>query len=221
MSGLISAAAQRLRAALAAVTGGGLVGYSSGETYAAGTIGAGLKAEEAARASAVSSLASTVATNASTAAAATSAVAAATSAVAQDLTDHETATATALAGKAALAGAAGQVFSVAAATAPEHAVRLGQSFAIAQTWQNVLSNRTLGQPYVNDTGRPIMLAITTHNTSGNDCELRVDVGGQRIFDEFIASPYVNSKITAMVVVPAGESYVANAVDTLTRWFELR
>lgn len=50
MSGLISAAAKRLRDALALVTGAGLVGYSNAQAYGAGTLGAGLKAEETARA---------------------------------------------------------------------------------------------------------------------------------------------------------------------------
>lgn len=62
MSGLISAAAKRLRDALALVTGAGLVGYSSGQAYGVGTLGAGLKAEETARANAVAAVANDVAT---------------------------------------------------------------------------------------------------------------------------------------------------------------
>lgn len=121
MSGLISAAVKRLRAALGLSSGAGLIGYASGDTYAAGTLGAGLKAEEGARAS----LASTVANNATTAANATTAVA-------NDLEAHVSATATALASKAALAGNAAQVFALAAATAAEHGVRLGQ-FSITRS----------------------------------------------------------------------------------------
>lgn len=49
MSGLISAAAERLRAALSLVTGAGMIGYSTGQAYTAGSLGAGLRAEEAAR----------------------------------------------------------------------------------------------------------------------------------------------------------------------------
>ena len=62
MSGLISAAAKRLRDALALVTGAGLVGYSNAQAYTAGTLGAGLKAEEVARAAAVTAVANDVAT---------------------------------------------------------------------------------------------------------------------------------------------------------------
>lgn len=62
MSGLISAAAKRLRDALALVTGAGLVGYSNAQAYGAGTLGAGLKAEETARANAVTAVANDVAT---------------------------------------------------------------------------------------------------------------------------------------------------------------
>ena len=62
MSGLISAAAKRLRDALALVTGAGLVGYSSAQAYTGGTLGAGLKAEETARANAVTAVANDVAT---------------------------------------------------------------------------------------------------------------------------------------------------------------
>lgn len=62
MSGLISAAAKRLRDALALVTGAGLVGYSNAQAYTAGTLGAGLKAEETARANAVTAVANDVAT---------------------------------------------------------------------------------------------------------------------------------------------------------------
>lgn len=60
MSGLISAAAKRLRDALALVTGAGLVGYSSAQAYTAGTLGAGLKAEETARAATVTAVANDV-----------------------------------------------------------------------------------------------------------------------------------------------------------------
>lgn len=49
MSGLISAAAERLRAALSLVTGAGMIGYSTGQAYTAGSLGAGLRAEETAR----------------------------------------------------------------------------------------------------------------------------------------------------------------------------
>lgn len=62
MSGLISAAAKRLRDALALVTGAGLVGYSNAQAYTAGTLGAGLKAEETARANAVTAVADDVTT---------------------------------------------------------------------------------------------------------------------------------------------------------------
>lgn len=62
MSGLISAAAKRLRDALALVTGAGLVGYSNAQAYTAGTLGAGLKAEEVARDAAVTAVANDVAT---------------------------------------------------------------------------------------------------------------------------------------------------------------
>lgn len=59
---MISAAAKRLRDALALVTGAGLVGYSNAQAYGAGTLGAGLKAEETARANAVTAVANDVAT---------------------------------------------------------------------------------------------------------------------------------------------------------------
>ena len=62
MSGLISSAAKRLRDALALVTGAGLVGYSNAQAYAGGSLGAGLKAEETARANAVTAVANDVAT---------------------------------------------------------------------------------------------------------------------------------------------------------------
>lgn len=58
----MSAAAKRLRDALALVTGAGLVGYSSAQAYGAGTLGAGLKAEETARANAVTAVANDVTT---------------------------------------------------------------------------------------------------------------------------------------------------------------
>ncbi len=62
MSGLISSAAKRLRDALALVTGAGLVGYSNAQAYEGGSLGAGLKAEETARANAVTAVANDVAT---------------------------------------------------------------------------------------------------------------------------------------------------------------
>lgn len=151
MSGLISAAVTRLRAALAAITGGGLMGYSSAENYPANTIGAGLKAEEAARASAVSGLAATVGNNATTAAAATAAVA-------QDLADHEAATVAALAGKAATGGNSAQAFEVAPATQPEHAVALGQfSYEkVGTSWKTTRPDGVveIGQEYISTGDTP-------------------------------------------------------------------
>jgi len=128
---------------------------------------------------------------------------------------------TQLLARAALAGSASQVFAVAAATNGEHAVRRDQSFAIGQTWQDMIASRALGTTYTNTTAKAIVVAVTTHNTGGNDCDLRVDVGGLRVYEEFIASPYVNSKLTCSVIVPAGSTYRAQSVDVLTQWFELR
>lgn len=133
----------------------------------------------------------------------------------------DSAVAAAAASKADLAGSASQVFSVAPATDNNHAVRRDQSFAIGQTWQDMTASRALGTTYTNTTGKPIIVAVTTHNTGGNDCDLRVDVDGLRVYEEFIASPYVNSKLTCSVIVPAGSTYRAQSVDVLSKWHELR
>lgn len=93
-----------------------------------------------------------------------------------------------------------------------------------QTWQDLTGSRAVGTTYYNTTGRPIMVAITTNESSagGNS---RLTVAGVPIAASSQAYGVVMSgAITA--VIPPGASYVlahyqGGGATTLNNWSELR
>lgn len=88
---------------------------------------------------------------------------------------------------------------------------------VGQTWQNVAASRASGVPYVNNTGRPIMVAITAN---ANTVVIVFSVDGLNIAENGISGTS-NQRAHVCVVVPPGSTYQATITGAITYWNELR
>lgn len=144
--------------------------------------------------------------------------------VRQGTTDKSVARSVVSAGFAARNGSASQLFNVAAANAPTHAVRLEQVTPITgnhRTWQNFIGSRVASTAYQNTSGKEIVVAIRADASAGvgrlievsSDATTWIPVGatGQADDSEGTCFP-----------VPTNWYYRINgAVATITAWAELR
>jgi len=90
-----------------------------------------------------------------------------------------------------------------------------KEFDLGQTWQNVIASRSSGVTYTNNTGKPIMVCVTTGNNGAFD--IRVD-------DVRIDSAYVVTyRPSCSFIVPNGSTYnvLEEISGTLDTWAELR
>lgn len=92
------------------------------------------------------------------------------------------------------------------------------ALGVGQTWQNMTASRLLNTNYVNNTGRPIVVAVTIGSGSASTLDLKV--GG---VTTTIPAGNGDHRMTVSAVVPSGTIY--NAVRTgstaLSHWAELR
>ena len=91
---------------------------------------------------------------------------------------------------------------------------------INQTWQSVTHLRQAGVTYTNTTGRPIMVSITSHCTTGGSSNLIIDGVGL-----CITGGGDNMQSSATGIVPNGSTYKYKSFTTgndfLDNWHELR
>lgn len=96
-----------------------------------------------------------------------------------------------------------------------------QVIGVGQTWQDVTASRASGVTYTNSTGKPIMVAITGHHTSGN-ASITIIISGVTIRTSGINNGLQAQDTYASFLVPIGGSYSASlSVATLFQWSELR
>ena len=89
-----------------------------------------------------------------------------------------------------------------------------------QSWQDVLSSRSTGVTYTNNTGKPIIVAIyTARVSSGTTCF--IDVDGLRICGYRNSDNNESVAASQNCIVPNGSTYVVNVNVTLDSWKELR
>ncbi len=91
---------------------------------------------------------------------------------------------------------------------------------VNQTWQSVTHLRQAGVTYTNTTGRPIMVSITSHCTTGGSSNLIIDGVGL-----CITGGGDNMQSSATGIVPNGSTYKYQSFsagkDFLDNWQELR
>lgn len=90
---------------------------------------------------------------------------------------------------------------------------LAPSVGVGQTWQNVSASRARNTDYVNNTGRPIQVAITTSGTAGTKS---IVVGGVTIHEYTQGERMIFS-----AMVPHGKTYRFNSTTFFHAWSELR
>ena len=89
-----------------------------------------------------------------------------------------------------------------------------------QTWQDMSGARSVGVTYPNDTGRPIMLAITAKMDGDRALQVSADGSSWVAVGSFPAASGAAATLTA--IVPPGHSCRALGTSaTLAAWLELR
>jgi hypothetical protein len=90
---------------------------------------------------------------------------------------------------------------------------------IDQTWQNVTANRVAGTTYTNNTGKPIMVMITTYKI-GSSPRTDFYVGNVIIgFTDGTGTNDVGNHTAASFIVPNGSTY--QVTSGFIQWSELR
>lgn len=94
---------------------------------------------------------------------------------------------------------------------------------LGRTWHDVTERRNAGRCYLNDTGLPVELAVTTRRLGTNGCNLVVYVGQQTILRQSNAHPDRAKRCAATVTVPSGSCYgIRDQPGRRSRsWLELR
>lgn len=87
-----------------------------------------------------------------------------------------------------------------------------------QAWVEVTGSRSQGVLYTNDTGRPIMVALSYFGTTGSGFFV-IDGVNVLTLNAESSNPEV---LQASAIVPAGSTYIATSTGmTFTVWSELR
>ena len=99
---------------------------------------------------------------------------------------------------------------------PSNAATIAQStdLGVGQSWQNVTSSRSVGSTYTNNTGKPIMIAVTKllRGTQGYIQVNNINVAYFHNGDD---------GATNTVIVPNGATYRVTGITNLSLWAELR
>lgn len=77
------------------------------------------------------------------------------------------------------------------------------AFGVLQTYKDALLTKSVGQPYVNTTNRPIVLYVSS--VSGNGMSISVSIDGV-VVQSASTSASFGGQVTLTVVVLAGKSY---------------
>jgi hypothetical protein len=99
---------------------------------------------------------------------------------------------------------------------------------VGQTWQTFTVSgtgpqRVAGTAYTNSTGKPIMISVSTSNSSINGETLSITVSGVVVAQTYLNTGTAhNAGMTLSTVVPASATYTVNTTSaTLSIWAELR
>lgn len=91
----------------------------------------------------------------------------------------------------------------------------GLAIGVGQTWQNMLGIRAKGEPYTNNTGRPIMVSVTGHHV------IELWVSGVRVAHQN-TYPYRSGYVASVTgVIPDGAEYRVECNYSISLWAELR
>jgi hypothetical protein len=89
---------------------------------------------------------------------------------------------------------------------------------VGQTWQNVTGSRARNTTYTNNTGKPIMVYVSTINDTSNAATVIVGGVTIAILDTTSAG---NNTINTSFIVPNGTTYRVTSFRALALWTELR
>ncbi|CNK93245.1 hypothetical protein [Yersinia kristensenii] len=92
-------------------------------------------------------------------------------------------------------------------------------FGVSQAWTDVLSGRVSGTWYTNNTGRPIMISVTTDYGPNAALNCQTGSAGTIAYPRGGGSEYIQHNAT-FIVVP-GDTYRVTAAGTIGIWKELR
>jgi len=98
-----------------------------------------------------------------------------------------------------------------------------QGIGVGQTWQNVVSSRSLGTTYTNNTGRPIFVNVTCFGQP-NHCRMRMLVDNVIVGEGGVTSVASAAMYPSVqTIVPDGSTYIVENIlgASLLRWAELR
>lgn len=107
------------------------------------------------------------------------------------------------------------------------AAHTNQLIGIEQKWQDVTSQRAPGATYKNNTGKPIVVSVTTKiRTGGQAMDVWGTVDGVNINQNWIGVGAHECRLSAIFIVPQGASYAANSYkgtegSNIETWVELR
>ncbi|EKN3739969.1 hypothetical protein OU751_004566, partial [Yersinia enterocolitica] len=92
-------------------------------------------------------------------------------------------------------------------------------FGAGQAWTDVLSGRVSGTWYTNNTGKPIMISVTTDYGPNAALNCQTGSAGTIAYPRGGGSEYIQHNAT-FIVVP-GDTYRVTAAGTIGIWKELR
>ncbi len=88
---------------------------------------------------------------------------------------------------------------------------------IGQTWQNVASSRSSGTSYTNNTGKPIMVCVSSGFAGYSSLSAVVD--SVTVLDRYVQ--FEPSKVGGEFIVPNGSTYSVTSSSGFSAWAELR
>lgn len=92
---------------------------------------------------------------------------------------------------------------------------------VAQSWQGVLANREFGVIYTNNTGRPIMVAVSG-DTAGTPSDMQVSANGTTWFNVGRFGEAGQLEASVSTIVPNGHRYrIVGGGLSFNHWTELR
>jgi hypothetical protein len=97
------------------------------------------------------------------------------------------------------------------------------SLGIGQTWQNMLSSRSLGSIYTNTTTKPIFVSFWFSNYGSGGSNAQVYVSGVQIGYSYVGIDSQTIGSAIQFIVPPGATYQVSAYGSpvLGGWAELR
>ncbi|HGT0430073.1 TPA: phage tail protein [Yersinia enterocolitica] len=92
-------------------------------------------------------------------------------------------------------------------------------FGVGQAWTDVLSGRVSGTWYTNNTGKPIMISVTTDYNTNRGLDCQTGSGGSIAYPRHGGSEYMAHNV-CFAVAP-GDTYRAVVTGAISIWKELR